>query len=210
MKRILPILALLLTTAAHADWTVFGGVDHSKDQGNGTWWQSDYPYTEKLNSYVVGARYDSCSNGWCKGVGVVDLGKFSSSALADPSDADYAAHPIGERKFALSHYYGEGGTRGLFAAVGKQFGPWTIEVGVSALKPEWRVDVPDWHPEIGSPPQSISVSHRSHFQLAPMGGVYYRRDRWTVGVSVWNTASHGDEWVSLFKRTYALTLGYSF
>jgi hypothetical protein len=194
----------------HAAVTVFGGVDHSQDQGPGTWWQPDSPHTEKLNSFVAGIRYDECKDSWCIGGGLVDLGRFSVSSIDDPSDADYSAHPLGGRLYPLSHFNGSGGTWGVFSAVGRTFGPVKLEIGLSALKPSWTVNVPDWYGCPSCAPQSITVSHASHFQPGLMAGVQYRlTDRLSVEASAWNTASHGDQWVSLFKRTYALTLGYS-
>jgi hypothetical protein len=178
----------------------------------GTWWQSGYPYVEKLNSYTLGIRYDECRGGWCLGSGIVTHGHVSVSSLDDPNDLDYRL-PINQRQYKPSHYNGGGGTWGFFTAVGKQFGAVTAEVGVSLLKPSWTVNVPDGHfsPGPDCPAQNITVSHRSHLQPGLVAGLRYRlTNKVSVELSAWQTASHGDEWVSLYKRTYAFTVGYSF
>ena len=219
MRIILAALLFALATLTYAgEITVAAGVSRSSPHGDGIWYQDPFPHYLHLNSAAATVRWDAPVNDdWSMGFGYAYLAKISSSAKANALDGRFAGdHGYNASTrgcngtcLPLSQYNGAGVAQGIFGAATRHVGPWAFEGGVSLLHPTWVVNVPDWTPCMTCTPTNITVAHRARLQPDLMLGVGYRDGPWSVKLSVWQTASQGDDISSLYMQTYTLLLGRS-
>lgn len=227
MKRILLTIGLFLCCSAYAgEFTMLLGDSHFTPQSDGTWWQQPFPHDLKMNSPSLGLRYDTVQNdeGWSFGVGYMNLGRISSTALAVALDGKVSGDggynattkACNGPCWPVSHWNGRGSVNGLFGIVSKHYGPWSIEGGLYLYYPRWSVSVPDWISCATCTPQNITAFHHQHWQLGPMFGVRYKPSDWSLNLSVWQTQTQGDSKFNPYSPalyhagTYNAAVGYSY
>lgn len=227
MKRIITLLATCLAALVAApsyagETTVLMGVTQFQPHEDGTWYQKAFPYQLNMTSGSMGLRYDTTpdQSGLSYSVGYMHLGIVTSSAIATsidgkvPGDNGYnpAIQACNGDCGYLSHWYGHGSVQGVFGSIVKSYGPWSIEAGLYLYKPTWSVNIPDFVDLCRTcPSYQVTVGHEPIMQVGPMLGLRYRKDQWSLNLSMWQTQSHGDHWPSLYTgQSYNLSLGYSF
>lgn len=221
MKKLLIVASLFwLMVSAHAV-TLLGGVSQFTDHGDGVWYQEAFPYQLKLRSPSVGIRWDHrLTPSWGVAGGAIHLGRVSSTAVATgidgyaPGDRGYNAATKacnGDCGY-LSHWYGNGSVYGLFGMATYSRGPWSVDAGVLAYKPQWTMHIPDWVGECRDcPPISLTLVNKAKINVGPVVGVRYSTGPWSINAHAWYTKTRGGEPISLYNKfTYTLMLGYTF
>lgn len=210
------LLALLLFTGSLAraqGLTLLAGPCQSTPQSNGVWYQKGFPYELNMATPCLGLRYDSARFGpWSYSLGYLNFGRISSSAEATASDDNYntATQACNGECWPMSHWFGNGGTQGLYASVVRHYGSWAIEAGLMLQRPTWEMRIPDWIQCQTCAPIDLTVTHNPRLQLNPVLGLRYTLKEWSFNLMTVRTASRGDEWSSLYTQTYAALVGYTF
>ena len=222
MKFLVAICAVLLCSQASAgDWEFLAGVSRFTKQNDGVWYQEAFPYKIDLTAPAVGIRYTSDftdGDGWT--AGYMHLGRVTSHALAvaldgrNPDDGGYnaAAKGCNGKCWPLSTWNGAGDVQGFYLGYVRKFAPeWAWEGGVYLYRPTWVMDIPDWIPERDATPRHIRVEHHAYWQPGPYVGIRWAPadSRFSLNFSVWQTATRGDEWCSIYHdATYNMAVGY--
>ena len=217
---VLAIAAMLVlsgTTAHAGQWTALGGVSQFTPHGDGVWYQEAFPHKLHMTSPSLGLRYDG--DGWT--AGYMHIGRVTSDALAVAldgriaGDGGYYSATKGCNGpcWPLSTWRGKGEVQGLFLGLTRPISPeWTVEGGLYLYRPTWRIDVPDWIGCRDCKPAPLTVEHDTRWQPGPYIGVRWKpkASPLSLNLSVWQTATRGDEWCSLYTgATYNLSVGYS-
>jgi hypothetical protein len=193
------LLAVPVSAWAHVQLELGAGVSHAGIRSNGTWYQQGLPYTLKTESPAleINLRWQIKPN-LDLVTGVVDLGRYSSDSLDNPSDAAYAAHV----SLPLAHYVGSGRLWGLQVLLEHRWGDrWQVGVkgGLILYRESWRMDVPDWYPSdpVGVPTWYTPRETVGGYHIGPIVPIHTVDQRWAVGAIVGVTLSHRDWPVAL-------------
>jgi hypothetical protein len=213
-------LVLLCFQASAGEWTSLTGISKFTPHGDGVWYQKAFPYELRMSSPSMGLRYDTTGPlGLKYGAGFMRLGSVKTSAEAvaldgvAPDDGGYnpATKACNGTCWPTSHWYGSGQVQGVFGAVGKSFGPWTIETGLYLYRPTWTMDIPDmvWCRQCER--VALRVGDAGKWNIGPMVGLRYRIDKWSLNLSAWHTTTRGTDYPSIYHNmTTNLSVGYSF
>lgn len=215
------MVTVFITASEAGEVTILAGVTKFQPHDAGTWWADgpEFPHELKMTGQSFGIRYDTAKNDDVSySVGFLNLGAVSSSAVASGIDGPTNHGYSPELKTCingcgyLSHWYGNGNVRGVFATRANHFGNFAIEYGLYIYKPTWQVHIPDWRGICQEcPTVDLTVTHNAKLQPTPMVGVRYRKGPWSLNLSTMQAQSYGDEWTSLYMGlAYNLSVGYTF
>lgn len=153
MQKALVTLALLGTIgaaqAAHLE--IGAGHTYFKKVGNGTWYQSGFPYTMNLQSptALIGVT-GSFSRHFGYHLDYAYLGRASVNSWDTPSDANYAALAHGEKCWPLSNFTGHGSASAFVLDLSTRMreGHWHFSVllGPDLYRTTWTETVYKWEP----------------------------------------------------------------
>lgn len=199
------------------------GFTHASAISNGYWYQKGFEHDLKLDSpsFNIGISQPFLDRYRFR-AGYEWLGRFTSSAAATASDANYnkATHTCNGECWPLSHWRGAGTVQGIYAAVARELFtvagiPVSIELGGDYYRSTWRVDVPDYNAagtctkSVGcyqAAPHSLSIAHHARWQFTPQAGLSmgpvaltYRRD----------LSARGDEFPAIYQGS-AWSIDYRF
>ncbi len=206
---------LCMPLVAHAAQLEMGiGVARSNTHGDGTWYQSAFPHTLRLNSPVAQIGVVGDALPWLRWhVDAIYLGRYRVDSVDTPNDGNYAPG-VGCKGacLPLTHYSGAGSIYGIAATLEAHTQgawQWGIEAGPLLYHRTWAVSVPDWYPSVEVRPQVFAPSGTvspvlTHDAGWSLGGV--------LGVSLTHKFSgHGaDPWPPLWKGQTVLMLTHSF
>ncbi len=200
LKFLAALLLAALTTAAHAASFEAGiGASQFDTSGNTVWYQQGFPYSLSLRSHalMLGVTGDLTPRvAWH--VDYVNLGGVHTDAIATPVDSNYnpATQSCNGPCVAQSRFVGNGADQGFTATLephidwrGWRFG---AEAGVFLSLPTWEVTVYNWKLDPSQPSQTITASHRVHWQRGPVIGVSIARGAWGLQIRRYFDATTGD------------------
>jgi len=210
IKRLLGIVLLLVSLQANAlDFSIGAGVSQFTAD-NGTWYQEEFPHKLNLTSSAFIAKIEqSINDKYAINAGYLYLGKTSSDALASASDADHS--------WPLSNWIGYGDVKGFFLQGKRKFSNGIfIEGGTYYYKATWQEYISDWRACADCATQYVEVSHVPKWKLAPIYGLGYQKDNWSVALQqTWVDADEGSvegtNFPAVYKKyTTSIFVNYTF
>ena len=187
----------LLPLSAHAAQLELGvGIAHSRDHGDGTWYQSAFPHTLTLTSPLLQIGVVGDAAPWLRWhVDAVYLGRYAVDSLDTPNDANYNPHsPTGcnGKCLPLTRYIGSGSVWGIAATLEAHTQgawQWGIEAGPLLYHRTWSLSVPDWYPSTQMADGTFQPGKVTPISTSDAG--------WTVGGVVGLSVRRKDLGVSL-------------
>ena len=209
MRKTLLALALLASAPAFAaHFEVGAGYSRGIVDANGTWYQTQNPYTMKTNSPtwyagVTGHAYQYLA--WH--LDFVRLGTYSENSW-DTSDRNFN-RGVGCGQASCANFVGSGASQGIRLTAGPTFGydGWHISVqgGPFFYRSTWTENV---YSRCGT--LLVTVQHMPRIQVGDVVGVSLRYRAFSINADRYMMRAPQDRFPPLIYGATTLTAGYRF